>query len=530
MGFFQDLFGSKKNIIEEKSIETETPKRVISDISDIKKAESEAEEEEKRIKINRDYKLPSIEILNKPKINENSREVIEKTICKLEFCLNSFKINSKVVEVHIGPVMTRYELEVASGTDLSKISRLNREIALALSKKDVTIEIPIPGKNTVGITIDNDIASTVSFYEMMSSKEMEKLKEKELMVPLGKTPIGDICVCEINKMPHLLISGTTGSGKTALLNNIICSILMRAKPDEVKLVLIDTKIVEFNCYNGIPHLMCPVVSDPKKVIILLQKILYETEKRYQMFVNTGTKKIEEYNEYVEKRNKTHSVEQIEKIPYIVVVIDDLLDLMVSTHKEIEDLIIRITQKARTAGVHLIISTQRPSKEVLTDIIKTSIPSRISFVVSSKYDSNIVLDQEGAENLSGHGDMLYLPIGMKKPVHIQGTYIHDNEIHKIINFVKTQQEAFYDNSFMKLEKKIINANTGKRKSDDELYNEIVDFVVKTQKASASLLQRKFKIGYNMAATMIDKLEENGIIGPAIGIKPRDVLVKYSSEEK
>ena len=530
MGFFQDLFGSKKNIIEEKSIEAETSKKVISDISDIKKAEPEETEDEKRIKINRDYKLPSIEMLNKPKIIENDNKEIEKTINKIETCLKSFKIVSKVVEVQVGPLMTRYELEVPSGTDLGKISRLKKEIALTLSKKEVIIEIPIPGKNNVGITIDNDSPSTVSFYEMISSKEMEESKKNILIVPIGKTPIGETCVCEINKMPHLLISGTTGSGKTVLLNNIICSILMKTKPDEVKLALVDTKIVEFSCYNGIPHLMCPVVSNPKQAIILLQKMVNEVEKRYHMFANTGTKTIEGYNEFVKKWNESHPDEQLEKMPYIVVVIDDLLDLMVSAHKEIEDSIIRITQKARAAGIHLIISTQRPSREVLTDIIKTNIPSRISFIVSSKSDSNTILDQEGAENLSGNGDMLFLPIGMKKPIHVQGTYIHDNEIQNIINFVKSQQEAFYDDSFMKLEKVKVDA-TNEANNDDKLYEQIVDFVIKTQKASASLLQRKFKIGYNMAATMIDKLEEDGIIGPATGSsKPRDVLVTYSNEDE
>ena len=427
--------------------------------------------------------------------------------------------------------MTRYELEVSSGTNLNKISRLNKEIAIALSKKEVIIETPIPGKNTVGITIDNDIPTTVSFYEMMTSKVMDKTKEKRLIVPLGKTPIGEPCTCEVNKMPHLLISGTTGSGKTVLLNNIICSIIMRSRPDEVKLVLVDTKVVEFNCYNGIPHLLCPVISNPKQAAILLKKMVYEIEKRYHMFASTNTKKIEGYNEYVEKWNKDHQDEQLEKMPYILVIVDDLLDLMAVAHRDIEDLIIRITQKARSAGIHLLFSTQRPSREVLTDIIKTNIPSRISFAVSSRSDSNTILDQEGAENLSGNGDMLYLPTEMKKPLYIQGSYIEDNEIQKIIDYVKTQQEVFYDDSFIELEKEETDISENISSDSENLYDEIVDFVVRNGKASASIIQRKFKLGYNRAATMIDKLEEDGIIGPATGnSQPREVLVKYIDEDE
>ncbi len=532
MRLFQNLFGNRKTITEEKSEEEEIPKRTIKNISDLKKIEPVTEpSEEKRITINHDYKLPSTAILNIPKITGENNKAIEEIIIKIELCLKSFKITSKVVEVQVGPLMTRYEIEVPSGTDLGKISRLNKEIALSLSKKDVTKETPVPGKSTVGITIDNDIPTTVSFYEMISSKVMKESIEKELMIPLGKTPIGDICVCEINKMPHLLIAGTTGSGKTVLLNNIICSILMRAKPDEVKLVLVDTKIVEFKSYNGIPHLICPVISDPRQAAIILKKMVNEVEKRYQMFASTGTKDINDYNEYVRTYNEKHPDEELEKMPHIVILIDDLLDLMIIEHREVEDSIIRITQKARSAGVHLIISTQRPSREVLTDMIKTNIPSRISFVVSSKSDSNIILDQEGAENLAGHGDMLYLPIGMKKPIHIQGTYILDNEIQRIIDYVKTQQEAFYYDNLTKIGNEESDKTTSKLNISDELYDQVVDFVVKTQKASASLLQRKFKIGYNMAATMIDKLEEDGIIGPATGnSKPRDILVKYSDEDE
>ena len=437
----------------------------------------------------------------------------------------------------MGPTVSQYELEIASGTRVNKITTLSREIALALSKKDVRIEAPIPGKSTVGIEFANDDPQAVSFYEIMDSKVMKSSPDKTLMVPLGKSIMGDIGVCEINKMPHMLIAGTTGSGKSVCVNGIICSILMRAKPDEVRLAMVDPKVVELSCYNGIPHLVCPVVSDPKEASILLKKMVNEMEKRYHMFANTGTKQIEGYNEYVRRHNKTHPEEELEKMPYIVIIIDELSDLMMVAAKEVEDSILRITQKARAAGIHLIVATQRPSTEVITGLIKANIPSRISFAVGSGIDSRTILDQTGAEKLLGKGDMLYLPIGMNSPIRIQGSYIHDNEIERIINFVKNQQEAVYDATFTNLEEEKhedteekMTAAEAREASDDELYNEIVDFVVKSGKASASLLQRKFRIGYNKAATMIDELEENGIIGPATGnSKPREVLVKYSENK-
>jgi S-DNA-T family DNA segregation ATPase FtsK/SpoIIIE len=489
--------------------------------------------------INPSYKLPSLDILNKPKNKntETDNSAIEGNISKLENVLKSFGVIAKVVEVHVGPTVSQYELEIASGTRVNKITTLSREIALALSKKDVRIEAPIPGKSTVGIEFANDNPNAVSFYEIMDSKVMKASPDKTLMVPLGKSIMGDIGVCEINKMPHMLIAGTTGSGKSVCVNGIICSILMRAKPDEVKLAMVDPKVVELSCYNGIPHLMCPVVSDPKEASILLKKMVNEMEKRYHMFANTGTKQIEGYNEYVRRHNKAHPTETLDKMPYIVIIIDELSDLMMVAAKEVEDSILRITQKARAAGIHLIVATQRPSTEVITGLIKANIPSRISFAVGSGIDSRTILDQTGAEKLLGKGDMLYLPIGMNSPIRIQGSFIHDNEIEKIINFVKSQQEACYDDSLTDLKEETKEEPVEKsaaeirEESDDALYNEIVDFVVKSGKASASLLQRKFRIGYNKAATMIDELEENGIIGPATGnSKPREVLVKYSENQE
>ena len=532
----------KVKISNGNEVEEEPDKQIVKNIEELKKIKTQTEEQQPEvpekqstpIPINPSYKLPPLDILNKPKKRntETDNAAIEANIEKLENVLKSFGVIAKVVEVHIGPTVAQYELEIASGTRVNKITTLSREIALALSKKDVRIEAPIPGKSTVGVEFANDNPATVSFYEIMASKMMLQNQDKKLMVPLGKSIMGEIGVCEINKMPHMLIAGTTGSGKSVCVNGIICSILMRAKPDEVKLAMVDPKVVELSVYNGIPHLMCPVVTDPKQAAILLQKMVNEMEKRYHMFANTGTKKIEGYNEYVEKWNKSHPEEKLEKMPFIVIIIDELSDLMMVAAKEVEDSILRITQKARAAGIHLIVATQRPSTEVITGLIKANIPSRIAFAVGSGIDSRTILDQVGAEKLLGKGDMFFLPIGMNSPIRIQGSFITDYEIEKLIEFTKNQQQASYNDDFMKLEeakeeKDLDEPVSTKTNGDDELYDQIVDFVVKTQKASASLLQRKFKIGYNKAATMIDTLEENGIIGPATGnSKPREVLVQYS----
>lgn len=529
----------------------ETDKHVIKNIEELKKIpvqgseaqlEKSSEVESEQVKapvnvVNASYKLPPLNILDQPKKTNKSidNSAIEANIEKLEAVLKSFNVTAKVVEVHIGPTVAQYELEIASGTRVNKITTLSREIALALSKKDVRIEAPIPGKSTVGIEFANDKPQAVSFYEIMASKVMKQAEDKKLMVPLGKSIMGDIGVCEINKMPHMLIAGTTGSGKSVCVNGIICSILMRAKPDEVKLAMVDPKVVELSVYNGIPHLMCPVVSDPKKAAILLAKMVAEMERRYQQFSETGTKKIEGYNEYIEKWNKAHPDAKKNKMPFIVIIIDELADLMMVAAKEVEDSILRITQKARAAGIHLIVATQRPSTEVITGLIKANIPSRIAFAVGSGIDSRTILDQTGAEKLLGKGDMFFLPIGMNSPIRVQGSFITDDEIKRVIDFTVEQQKAQYDDSFMNLEKEEV-ADAGDvdnipvNSESDNLYDEIVDFVVRSQKASASLLQRKFKIGYNKAATMIDQLEENGIIGPATGnSKPREVLVQFSEDE-
>ena len=488
---------------------------------------------------NHEYQLPPLSLLNQPKKKqkETDEASIEKNIETLERVLKDFKIVGKVVEVHIGPTVAQYELEIASGTRVNKITSINREIALALAKKDVRIEAPIPGKNTVGIEFANDVATPVSFYEIISSKKMMDAMDKKLMVPLGKSIMGDIGVCEINKMPHMLVAGTTGSGKSVCINGIICSILMRARPDEVKLVMVDPKVVELSVYNGVPHLMCPVVSDPKKAAVALAKMVAEMERRYETFSETKTKNIETYNAYIEKWNREHEKDGVTKakLPYIVIIIDELADLMMVAAKEVEDSILRITQKARAAGIHLIVATQRPSTDVITGLIKANIPSRISFAVGSGVDSRTILDQTGAEKLLGKGDMLFLPIGVNAPTRIQGSFITDDEIKRIIDFTVEQQKAQYDESLMNLDATDYNVGNASGQEfgdaandDDPLYDDVVQFVIENQKASASLLQRRFKLGYNRAARIIDLLEERGIIGPANGSKPREVLVQLGGE--
>ena len=541
---------AKKNkssvIINDGSVKEEEDNKVkITSIDEISKLgkesvnPSEDQPSQKQSVSNKSYQLPPLSLLNQPKKKQSGMDeaIIEKNIQTLERVLKDFKIIGKVVEVHIGPTVSQYELEIASGTRVNKITSINREIALALAKKDVRIEAPIPGKNTVGIEFANEVATPVSFYEIISSKLMQNAKDKKLMVPLGKSIMGDIGVCEVNKMPHMLIAGTTGSGKSVCVNGIICSILMRAKPDEVKLVMVDPKVVELSVYNGIPHLMCPVVTDPKKASVVMQKMVSEMERRYQVFSDSKTKNIESYNSYVEKENKKLDADaQIAKMPYIVIIIDELADLMMVAAKEVEDSILRITQKARAAGMHLIVATQRPSTEVITGLIKANIPSRISFAVGSGIDSRTILDQTGAEKLLGKGDMLFLPIGMNSPTRIQGSFITDDEIKKLIDFTVEQQKAQYEDSLMNLDShEVSESDSGavsagsSGEEDDPLYNEIVEFVISTQKASASLIQRKFKLGYNRAARIVDLLEERGIIGPQNGSKPREVLVRLESSD-
>jgi len=478
---------------------------------------------------NAGYKLPPISLLDEPKKSKSTHneEQIKKTIEILERVLADFQIVGKVTEIHVGPNVTQYEMELKSGTKVSKVLGINREIALALSAKDVRIQAPIPGKSTIGIEIPNPVTTMVGFREIISAVP-KNMKDSKLLAALGKDIMGRAQYVEINKTPHLLVAGATGSGKSVCINGIICSILMRAKPDEVKLLMVDPKKVELSMYNGVPHLMAPVVTDPKKASIALQKIVSEMENRYDLFSESKTKNIAGYNELIEQKNKNlPEDEKLKKLPYIVVLVDELADLMLVASKEVEDSIMRITQMARAAGIHLIIATQRPSTDVITGVIKANIPSRISFAVSSSIDSRTILDMIGAEKLLGKGDMLFLPMGENAPIRMQGNFISEEEIKRIVDFTIEQQKAKYDERLMELEHKTVEANIPQEEYDDPLYNEIVDYAINSGKISASLIQRKYRLGYNRAARIIDLLEERGIVGPQNGSKPREVLVKLEN---
>lgn len=532
----------KQNRIEVEEEKEETVKKVVSSYEELLKiADTKEEKEEVSIsnylekEIEKEefidpskYTLPPISLLAKPskKISGEPKEVVTHNVETLERVLNDFGIVGHVVAINPGPAITQYELEVKSGTKMSKVSSLNKEIALALAAKDVRIEAPIPGKSTIGVEIPNTKSASVTVREILENVD-EKYKNSKLLVSLGKDIKGKPCYCEINKTPHLLVAGSTGSGKSVCINSFIVSILMRAKPEEVKLVLVDPKKVEFSMYNGIPHLLTPVVTDPRKASTALKKIVVEMENRYDMFSNSGTKNIEGYNEYVRKENQKRGKDnQIKPLSYIVVIIDELADLMLVAAKDVEDSIMRITQMARAAGIHLIVATQRPSTDVITGVVKSNIPARISFAVSSSIDSRTILDLTGAEKLLGKGDMLYKPQDDNTPTRIQGTYISDEEINKVTDFVIRQQKARYDETFL-MDSEEMGATTMVESNDateEPLYNEMVEFVVSQQKASTSLLQRRFKIGYNRAARAIDLLEERGIIGPSNGAKPREVYIK------
>ena len=391
---------------------------------------------------NSNYVYPPITLLDKPTKNKNtdSKETINHNVETLEQVFKDFSLEGKVVAINPGPTVTQYEMEIKSGTKLSKILSLHNEIALALAAKDVRIQAPIPGKSTIGVEIPNKVTAMVTVREILESIP-KSMNESKLLVTLGRNIMGRPVYCEINKTPHLLVAGSTGSGKSVCINSIIISILMRAKPDEVKLVLVDPKKVELSMYNGVPHLLAPVVTDPKKANIALKKIVVEMERRYDLFSNSGTKNIAGYNAYIDKKNeKLSEEEKIKHLPYIVVIIDELADLMLVAAKEVEDSIMRITQMARAAGIHLIVATQRPSTDVITGVVKANIPSRIAFAVSSSIDSRTILDSTGAEKLLGKGDMLFLPQGENIPIRVQGTFLSDDEIKAVVDHTVKQQIA------------------------------------------------------------------------------------------
>ena len=487
------------------------------------------------------YKKPSIQLLNptKNKGKANSTETINSNTRILERTFIDYGIKAKVIEVHVGPAVTQYEMELERGTKVNKVLSISREIALALAAKEVRIEAPIPGKNTVGVEIPNQTIMAVSMREIMEDLERNpKYKDSKLAAPLGRDIMGNVKCVEINKTPHMLVAGATGSGKSVCINNIILAILMRATPDEVKMVLVDPKKVEFNVYEGIPHLLTPVVTDPKKASAALQKIVVEMDDRYETFKNSGTKNIQTYNDYVEKELKKNPNCGLTKMPFILVVIDELADLMLVAAKEVEESIMRITQLARAAGIHLIVATQRPSTDIITGVVKSNIPTRISFAVSSSIDSRTILDMVGAEKLLGKGDMLYKPMDDNTPTRIQGSFVGDDEIERVVNFVKENcNPPKYNEKFTNLDS--ASSSEGSYSGDaggngggvkDVLYDEILNYAIRMGQISASLIQRKYSIGYNRAARIMDQFEEQGIVGPAKGSKPRDVLVKLESQNE
>jgi len=472
---------------------------------------------------NEDYQLPSPDLLDEVKgnVQKQNKSLIQATVRKLEKTFESFGVQARVVKVHVGPAVTKYEVNPASGVKVSRIVNLHDDLALALAAQDIRIEAPIPGKSAVGIEVPNDDVSMVSLREVLDSSMHHSSK---LMFALGRDISGDAVVGDLEKMPHLLIAGATGSGKSVCINSIITTILMRAKPHEVKMMMIDPKKVELNVYNGIPHLLTPVVTDPKKAAQALKKVVAEMERRYELFSESGTRNIRAYNDYVHQYNQT-AEEKIAHLPQIVVIVDELSDLMMVASKDVEDAITRLAQMARAAGIHLIIATQRPSVDVITGVIKANIPSRIAFSVSSQVDSRTILDVGGAEKLLGRGDMLYIPVGQSKPVRVQGAFLSDEEVERVVEHCKTQQEVVY-------QEEMIPETPSKAESevDDELYDEAVQLVINMQTASVSMLQRRFRIGYNRAARLIDAMEERGVVGPYVGSRPRDVLIRIEETEE
>ena len=475
---------------------------------------------------NEDYKLPPLTLLDHHDAPDQSNEysIIERNIKVLEETFESFGVDVQVVKANLGPAVTKFEIQPAVGVKVSRIVSLADDLALSLAAKDIRIEAPIPGKALIGIEVPNSEITVVHYSEMI--KEMQQdTYEHPLEVPLGKDIGGNLAVANLAKMPHLLIAGATGSGKSVGINVIITSLLIRAKPHEVKMMLIDPKMVELNVYEGIPHLLTPVVTKPKKAARALQNVVEEMENRYELFAMSGTRNLDSYNEHIQLMKDSGEENVPPKLPYIVVVVDELADLMVVAAKEVEDSIIRLAQMARAAGIHMILATQRPSVDVITGLIKANVPSRIAFATSSGTDSRTILDSNGAEKLLGRGDMLFLPMGSNQPQRVQGAYVSDHEIQAITDFVRDQQEPNYVEEMIPTDEPKVGNGSG----SDELYEDALEIVRELETASISLLQRRLRIGYNRAANIMDDLEANGIVSPQDGSKPRDVLVELISEE-
>lgn len=466
-----------------------------------------------------DYQLPPLHLLQHIAPIDQSKEkaIVLKNKKVLEQTFKSFGVDVTVMdEPLLGPAVTKYEIKPAVGVKVSKIVSLSDDLALALAAKDIRIEAPIPGKPYVGIEVPNTQTSMIAFSDVVQASLRSS---KPLEVPLGRDISGEVKLCDLTKMPHMLIAGSTGSGKSVCINGIITSILMKTKPNQVKMMMIDPKRVELNVYNGIPHLLTPVVTNPRKAAQALQKVVAEMEKRYELFASFGIRNIDGYNALVEQ----HSLEMGEEakpLPYIVVIVDELADLMMVASNEVEEAIIRLAQMARAAGIHMVLATQRPSVDVITGIIKANVPSRIAFAVSSGTDSRTIIDTNGAEKLLGRGDMLFVPMGENKPIRVQGAFLSDEEVERVVDFVKTQQEADYDENMMPTDQ----PTHVSEEPEDDLFADVVEMLQDQETVSTSFLQRKYRIGYNRAARLIDALEERGLIGPSDGSKPRRVLIQ------
>lgn len=468
------------------------------------------------------YKLPSLQLFapDKPKDQSKEKKIVRENIKILEATFASFGIKVTVERAEIGPSVTKYEVKPAVGVRVNRISNLSDDLALALAAKDVRIEAPIPGKSLIGIEVPNSDIATVSFRELWEQSQTKA--ENFLEIPLGKAVNGTARAFDLSKMPHLLVAGSTGSGKSVAVNGIIASILMKARPDQVKFMMVDPKMVELSVYNDIPHLLIPVVTNPRKASKALQKVVDEMENRYELFAKVGVRNIAGFNAKVEEFNSQSEYKQI-PLPFIVVIVDELADLMMVASKEVEDAIIRLGQKARAAGIHMILATQRPSVDVISGLIKANVPSRVAFAVSSGTDSRTILDENGAEKLLGRGDMLFKPIDENHPVRLQGSFISDDDVERIVNFIKAQADADYDESFDPGE---VSENEGEFSDGDAggdpLFEEAKSLVIETQKASASMIQRRLSVGFNRATRLMEELEIAGVIGPAEGTKPRKVL--------
>ncbi|VMT28592.1 DNA translocase, cell division protein [Streptococcus pneumoniae] len=511
-------------IPEEKWVEPE----IILPQAELKFPEQEDDSDDEDVQVDfsakeaLEYKLPSLQLFapDKPKDQSKEKKIVRENIKILEATFASFGIKVTVERAEIGPSVTKYEVKPAVGVRVNRISNLSDDLALALAAKDVRIEAPIPGKSLIGIEVPNSDIATVSFRELWEQSQTKA--ENFLEIPLGKAVNGTARAFDLSKMPHLLVAGSTGSGKSVAVNGIIASILMKARPNQVKFMMVDPKMVELSVYNDIPHLLIPVVTNPRKASKALQKVVDEMENRYELFAKVGVRNIAGFNAKVEEFNSQSEYKQI-PLPFIVVIVDELADLMMVASKEVEDAIIRLGQKARAAGIHMILATQRPSVDVISGLIKANVPSRVAFAVSSGTDSRTILDENGAEKLLGRGDMLFKPIDENHPVRLQGSFISDDDVERIVNFIKAQADADYDESFDPGE---VSENEGEFSDGDAggdpLFEEAKSLVIETQKASASMIQRRLSVGFNRATRLMEELEIAGVIGPAEGTKPRKVL--------